>query len=406
MTWRFKKYALIPFLLLVVAGLCLRAEDKIDPEMWQRAMDIHREAIVVDTHTDTPMLMLEQGLDIGKRSDRSEVDLVKMKEGGLDAAFLAVFVSNRLDKKHPARRALEAIDEIYRQVEANSDLAELALSVSDIRRIHRADKRVVLIGMENGGPIEGSLRLLRNFYRLGIRYITLTHNDNNDICDSSSAEQPRWKGLSVFGKQVVREMNRLGMLIDVSHISDRAFWDVLEVSQAPVIATHSGIRSLCNVPRNMSDSMIKALAARGGVIQIVFYSGFLDEAYNRRAEAVRKKLQPQFKKLKKKYRNNRMAFWNARSELWKKYSPEPPSIDILIDHIDYAVKLAGIDHVGLGSDFDGASSYPKGLEDASGFPLITYHLLKRGYQADAIKKILGGNLLRIFSEVEAFKEKN
>jgi membrane dipeptidase len=399
-----KKYVMVPVLLLVLAGQGLWAEERIDPALWQQAMAIHREAIVVDTHCDTPMLMLERGLDIGKRSDRSEVDLVKMKEGGVDASFFAVFVSNRLDQKHPATRALATIDEIYRQVKTYPHLAELARSSADIRRLHQAGKRAILIGMENGGPIEGSLRLLRNFYRLGVRYITLTHNDNNDICDSSSAEKPRWNGLSDFGKQVVQEMNRLGMIIDVSHISDQAFWDVLKVSRAPVIASHSAVRSLCDVPRNMSDDMIKALAKKGSVIQIVFYSGFLDEAYNRRAEAVRKKLDPQFKQLREKYKDNRLGFWNAWGELWKKHGPEPPEIDVLIDHIDRVVKLAGIDHVGLGSDFDGAGSFPRGLEDTAGFPLITYHLLKRGYRSEEIKKILGENLLRVFSEVERVKE--
>jgi len=387
---------LIPIL---ISALYLNSEEKIDAELWKKALKIHQEAIVVDTHCDTPMVMLDRGIDIGHKSDKNDVDLIRMKKGGLDASFFVVFISNQLDKKHPAKKALEMIDEIYQQVEKYSNLAEIAYSPQDIRRIHQTGKRAILIGMENGGPIESSLRLLRDYYRLGVRYITLTHNDNNDICDSSTSKKPRWNGLSEFGREVVKEMNRLGMIVDVSHISDDAFWDVLEVSQASVIASHSCVRSLCNVPRNMSDKMIKALAKNKGVIQINFYGGFLDEEISRKSEEIRKKIWPEIEKLRKKYKNNEAEYWNAVIELWKKNAPPPPKIDVLIDHIDYVVNLVGVDYVGLGSDFDGASSYPQGLEDVTGFPLITYHLLKKGYKEEGIKKILGENLLRVFKEV-------
>jgi len=387
---------LIPIL---ISALYLNSEEKIDAELWKKALKIHQEAIVVDTHCDTPMVMLDRGIDIGHKSDKNDVDLIRMKKGGLDASFFVVFISNQLDKKHPAKKALEMIDEIYQQVEKYSNLAEIAYSPQDIRRIHQTGKRAILIGMENGGPIESSLRLLRDYYRLGVRYITLTHNDNNDICDSSTSKKPRWNGLSEFGREVVKEMNRLGMIVDVSHISDDAFWDVLEVSQASVIASHSCVRSLCNVPRNMSDKMIKALAKNKGVIQINFYGGFLDEEISRKSEEIRKKIWPEREKLRKKYKNNEAEYWNAVIELWKKNAPPPPKIDVLIDHIDYVVNLVGVDYVGLGSDFDGASSYPQGLEDVTGFPLITYHLLKKGYKEEGIKKILGENLLRVFKEV-------
>jgi len=396
---RIKKLIIGLLILFLIPSSYLLSQEKIDPQLWQKALKIHKEAIVIDTHCDTPMLMLERGLDIGHRSEKSNVDLIKMKEGGLDASFFAVFISNRLDNKHPSKKALEIIDEIYRQVEKYSDLAEIAYSPDDIIRIHEKGKKAILIGMENGSPIEGSLRLLRDFYRLGVRYITLTHADNNDICDSSTAKEPRWNGLSDFGKKVVREMNRLGMIVDVSHISDKAFWDVLKISKAPVIASHSSVRSLCNVPRNLSDEMIKALAKKGGVIQINFYSGFLDDEYNRKSREIREKLRPQIEKLREKYKDDQTAYWNAMRELWKKYAPSPPKIETLIDHIDYVVKLVGVDHVGLGSDYDGASSYPQGLENVSGLPLITYHLLKRGYKEEEIKKILGGNFLRVFREV-------
>lgn len=386
-------------LLVLLPGARAYADERIDPELWQRALKIHRGAVVVDTHYDTPMVMLEGGLDVGHRSDRGEVDFIRMREGGVGAAFFAAFSPNGSDLKNPSRKVLEMIDEVYRQVERYPDLAAMAFSAGDILDIHRRGKLAVLLGIENGGAIEGSLRLLRDFQRLGVRYVTLTHNANNDICDSATAEKPRWNGLSPFGKEVVREMNRLGMIVDVSHISDAAFYAVLESSRAPVLATHSGARALCPVPRNMSDEMIRALARKGGVIQINFYSSFLDFDYSRKAEIVDKRLKPEKDKLKEKFREDRVAYMAAAIELWKKNGPPPPPIEALIDHIDHVVKLVGADAVGLGSDFDGAGGYPRGLEDVTGYPLITYHLLKKGYSAEDIRKILGGNFLRLFREV-------
>jgi membrane dipeptidase len=395
-----KKKWIIPVIGLMVVLTLSAVTEKKDPELWKRALDIHHSAIVIDTHCDTPMAMAERGIHIGDRQTETNVDLIRMKEGGVDSSFFAVYVSNNLDEKHPSRKALEMIDEIYLQVGANPDQAEMAFSARDIINIERKGKRAILIGMENGGPIEGSLRLLRNYYRLGVRYVTLTHVKNNDICDSSTSKNPRWNGLSPFGREVVSEMNRLGMMIDVSHISDQAFWDVLDVSRAPVIASHSCCRSICDSARNLTDEMIRGLARKGGVIQINFFSAFLDPGYRQQAEAIRKKIEPQRNTLKEKYKNNQNRYWDALFELWKKHAPPPPEIDILITHIDHVTKLVGVDYVGLGSDYDGASSYPVGLGDVSGFPLITYHLLKKGFQPEDIKKILGGNLLRVFQQVE------
>jgi membrane dipeptidase len=397
------EHAKILFAIVMVASAVsavpLFSTQNLDAELWRKALDIHSRAIVIDTHCDTPMVMLEKGVDIGQRSEQNNVDLIRMKEGGLDAVFFAIFISNAFDNQHPSAKALEMIDEVYRQVERYPDLAAMAFSPRDIRWLHAEGKRAILLGMENGGPIEGSLRLLRNFYRLGVRYVTLTHSDNNDICDSSTAQAPRWNGLSEFGKTVVKEMNRLGMIVDVSHISDKSFWDVLEASSAPIIASHSCARALCSAPRNMSDEMIKALAAKGGVIQVNFYGGFLSEDIYQKSEESRKKLAPEIEKLKEKFKDNPEEFQKVAMEMWRKDSPPSPPIDILIDHIDHIVRLVGADYVGLGSDFDGASSYPQGLEDVSGYPLITYNLLKRGYTEQDIRKILGGNFLRVFDEV-------
>jgi len=401
----FKSFCVIFFTLFFIQSLYLQSQEKIDPKIWNKALKIHHRNIVIDTHCDTPMVMFNRGVNIGEKSDSNEVDLIRMKEGGLDAVFFAVYISNKLDKKHPSRRALEIIDEVYNQVSKYPELAELAFSSLDIRRIHKLEKRAILIGMENGGPIEGSLRLLRDFYRLGVRYITLTHNQHNDICDSSTGGEPRWEGLSPFGRKVVKEMNRLGMVIDVSHISDLAFWDVLKISKVPVIASHSCVRAICNTPRNLSDKMIKALAAKGGVIQLNFYSGFLEEEFRKKSEEKYKLMQPQLKELEEKYKDNEAELWEAFSKLWKKHAPPPASVEVLLNHIDHIVKLVGVDYVGLGSDYDGAGSFPRGLEDVSKYPLITYHLLKRGYKEKEIKKILGENFLRVFSAVENLRNK-
>lgn len=399
-----KKLWLVLSLLVITGVLNLNAfgeqQEKIDPQLWQKALEIHNKAIVIDTHTDTPMAVYGENIDLGKKQERLDVDFVKMKEGGLDAVFFAAFVSNRMDDKQPSKLALAVIDEIYRQLDMNRDIAQLAVTPQEVRDIHKTGRRAVLIGMENGGPVEDSLALLRTYYRLGVRYITLTHGSNNQICDSATDDSgPKWNGLSPFGRQVVKEMNRLGMLIDVSHVSDKAFYDVIETSSAPVFASHSCTRSLCDVSRNMTDDMIKALAKNGGVIQVTFVSDFVSQEYKEKSDALQKKLEPRKEELKKEFKDDRRGYWRAYMKLWKSQAPQRPSMDKFIDHIDHVVKLVGIDHVGLGSDYDGASSYPQGLGDASTFPLITYHLLKRGYSKTDIEKILGENFLRFFGDV-------
>jgi membrane dipeptidase len=371
----------------------------LDPALWKRALKVHQAAIVVDTHVDTPGFFGDAGFDLAADA-KAEVDLAKMDAGGLDAVFLAVFVSNKHDDRNPAKEAMETLDAIHRQAALHPDRAALALTAADIRGLHKQGKKALLIGMENGSPIEGSLGLLRNYYRLGVRYITLTHAGNNDIADSSFADGPKWNGLSPFGREVVREMNRLGMMVDVSHLSDAAVRDALAASSAPVFASHSCARALCDIPRNLPDDLARAIAAKGGVVQVTFYSGFLDKAIYDANEAVEARLQPQFDALREKHTGDDAAYWAEASALWKAAMPPAPPIDALIDHIDHFVKVAGVDHVGLGSDYDGAGSFPRGLENASGYRLITYHLLKRGYSEGDVKKILGGNFIRYMETVE------
>jgi len=374
----------------------------VDADLWKKALEIHKKAIVLDTHSDVTMKISRGNFDIGVRHQKGHWDLPRAFEGGLDGEFFSIFVPNSQDSLHPAKYALELIDAVYRAVEAYPDQVEMAYTSSDIRRLHQQGKIAVLLGMENGSPIEHSLALLRDFYRLGVRYITLTHSKNNDISDSGTDDKPRWNGLSDFGKEVVREMNRLGMLVDISHLSDDAIRDVLEISQTPVIASHSSVRALSDVSRNLPDELIRKVARNGGVIQINFFSGFLSKKYWDAMKSRQEKLKPQLAQLREKFKNNEEGYWKAYVELMKQEKLPVPDVSIIIDHIDYIVKLVGVDYVGLGSDFDGVSSLPAGMEDVSKLPTITYLLLKRGYSEEDITKILGGNLLRVMEANEKF----
>jgi len=393
------------FLALFVMGNALPPADAppqapSDDRLWAEALRIHREAIVVDTHSDVTSRMLDEGFDIGRRASDGHMDIPRMKEGGIDAEFFAIYVAARYAREGgAARRALDMIDVVYRALERYPNDLELALSAADIRRIARAGKIAVLMGIEGGHAIEDSLGALRMFYRLGVRYMTLTHTNTNNWADSSG-DQPRHNGLTEFGRQVVREMNRLGMLVDISHVSDKTFYDVLETTRAPVIASHSSARALTNIPRNMSDDMLRALARNGGVVMVNFGSSFVDQSYTEAVAQRRERLRPQLDALRARYANDPVRLRQETEQLLRAHPVPRPPLSRLIDHIDHIVKVAGIDHVGLGSDFDGVDSLPEGLDDCSKLPLITYELLKRGYREPEIKKILGENFLRVFARAE------
>ncbi len=364
-----------------------------------RAANLHRDAIVIDLHIDTPQRFLDEGFDLGPRDAKGHVDLPRMKEGGLDAGFMSIYVDMRAYQGEAAtKRALQLIDTVYEQEQRHPGQLAVATSAEDVRRAHKEGKVALLMGMEGGTPIANDLRLLRNFHRLGVRYMTLTHSLNNDWADSSG-EKPKHNGLTDFGKDVVREMNRLGMLVDVSHVSDKAFWDALEVSQAPIIASHSSCRALADHPRNMTDEMIKAMAAKGGVVHITYVRGFIDQDYAAAFAKVADEFWPRYRALSEKYKDDYTGLQAASEKLAAEYNLPPVSWERIVDHIDHAVKLAGVDHVGLGSDFDGAPM-PKGMEDATHLPQITQALLDRGYSEADIQKILGGNTLRVMEEVE------
>jgi membrane dipeptidase len=375
-----------------------------------RAREIHNSAIVIDTHADTPQRFLDEDYDIGSTDakDPGHISLDKAKAGNLGAEFFSIWVEPEANQGHFARRTLDLIDSVYQQAARHPDRMTMAFSVDDIERAHREHKLAALLGIEGGHSIENDVRLLRDFYRLGVRYMTLSWSNTNEWADSSGdIDNPKVEhhnGLTAGGKQIVLEMNRLGMLVDVSHVSDKTFYDALATTKAPVIASHSSARALTNHPRNMTDDMLRAVASNGGVVQVNFYNAFIDENYRKAAEAQAKDRDAAVKA----YADQVKAAGKTITYLdedriereWAARIPRPP-LSSLIDHIDHIAKVAGVDHVGLGSDFDGVSgATPAGIDSAADLPKITQALLDRGYSADDIRKILGGNLLRVFREAE------
>jgi membrane dipeptidase len=370
-----------------------------DPALLEKAREIHRTAIVIDLHADTPQRLLDEHIDWGQRLPNGHLDIPRMKEGGLSAQFFAIWVERKY-APHNLKRALALIDAVYAAVEKYPDDIAIATSAADIRCLHGSGKIAALLAVEGGHAIEDDLRVLNIFWRLGVRYMTLTWANSNNWADAST-EPPVHNGLTDFGKQVVRRMNDLGMMVDVSHVSDKTFYDVLEVSRVPVIASHSCAKKFADVPRNMTDDMIRALASNGGVMHINFHEGFLDQKHI----DARRPLKPEFDKLEaeaaEKYKNDPAALARENRRLQAAFETRVPrpSLTVVADHIDHVKNLVGADHVGIGSDFDGARM-PVGLEGANLLPHLTAELLRRGYTEAELAKILGGNTLRVMEAVE------
>jgi membrane dipeptidase len=368
---------------------------------------IHHSAYVIDTHTDAPMKLVESDFNMAERHEApdSRIDFPRLREGDVDAVFFGLFTGQReripenYDKAY--RLANQMIDSTYAAIDRNPQMVAIATSPEDIIRISKQNKTAICLGMENGFPLAKDITRIGEFYNKGVRYITLCHTSNNDICDSSTDPVgSESNGLSNLGKEVVAEMNRLGMIVDVSHISDKAFYDVLALSKAPVIASHSSARALCDHPRNMSDDLLRALAKNGGVIQICILGEYIVAADTSTINYHK------HKELKAKYNNWKFANDEERQRAWKAYDsidnnfpPVLATIAQAVDHIDHVVKVAGIDHVGIGSDFDGGGGLAD-CADVADYPKITAELLKRGYSKKDIDKIWGGNFLRVFRAVE------
>lgn len=397
-----KKTILITLFLL---SNIVFAQENIDKQLYDKALSLLDKIISVDSHCDTPLRFQDSTFDIGKRYDNGCFDLPRMEEGKLSVEFFAIFISNSRDNDNPSELALRYVEYVYKAIEKNKDKVSLAYSVEEVRKLFQAKKKIICLGMENGSPLENDFGNLDMFYNLGIRYITLTHSRNNSISDSANDTTEIWGGLSPFGKELVEKMNKKGILIDVSHISDKAFYDVINLSKVPIVATHSCCRIFSNNVRNLSDDMIKALAKNGGVLQLNFFPSYLDEKYDKELEKREKLLRYHVDSLRKLYQNDQGTFRAELAKLREKYPyPEPVEVDRLIDHIDHIVKLVGIDYVGIGSDFDGLGVFPKGLEDVSKMPIITYHLLKRGYSEKEISKIVGENYLRVWEDAEKYSK--
>lgn len=371
-----------------------------------RARALHFRSIVVDTHADTTQRLVFDRFDLGARHADGSVDIPRMRDGGVGAIFFAIWVPGSVTGPLAVRRALEQIEAVRRQAEVHADDLAVARTANDIRRARSAGRIAVLMGIEGGHMIDSDLGVLRKYASLGVRYMTLTHALNTEWADAST-DISAHNGLTNFGKQVIGEMNRLGMLVDVSHVSDKAFDDALAASRAPAFASHSSCRAICDSPRNLSDDRIRALAAKGGVVQINFHAGFLSQEF-RDAENARPELQEKMAAETKNRCGENQACKLLESDRIVRglvAQGKLPRVEWtrIVDHVDHAVEIAGAEHVGLGSDFDGACM-PYGMEDSSRLPQITEALLQRGYSEAAIQNILGGNTLRLLQDVEAAAE--
>jgi membrane dipeptidase len=371
-------------------------------EISSRARALHFSSLVFDTHADTPQRLLFDQFDLSRRDSEGCVDIPRLREGGVGAIFFALWVPVEVTGAAATRRARDLLAATVRQIAAHpADLA-LATSSREILAARAQNRIAVLLGIEGGHAIDNDLALLREFRAGGVRYMTLTHNASTEWADSSN-DAPRHNGLTEFGKRVIREMNRLGMMVDVSHVSDATFYDVLETSGAPVIASHSCCRALCDAPRNLDDAMIKALAARGGVIHITFHDGFLSQEYATANRALAAEIASTEADVARKFGENEarnLMELQRRSDQAILAGKLPQvSWEKIVEHIDHAVGIAGAGHVGVGSDFDGAFM-PAGMEDASKFPRITEGLLRRGYVDVDIRKILGENTLRVMDDAQ------
>ncbi|HEY4817501.1 MAG TPA: dipeptidase [Candidatus Acidoferrum sp.] len=387
-------------LLCVGGGVLVIAMPRTD-DITARARKLHFASIVVDTHDDTTQRFLDGDFDLGTRSATGSIDIPRMKEGGLGAIFFSIWIPSKITGPEAINHAIDQIDAVREQVRRHPQEIVLVTTAAEVREARKQGKIAALMGVEGGHMIASDLGVLRSYAALGVRYMTLTHSGNDEWADSST-DTAVHNGLTDFGKDVVREMNRLGVMVDISHVSDKTFYDALAVSKAPLIASHSSCRAICDAKRNMTDQMIKDLAAKGGVIQINYHVGFLSE------EFMNSDKNPEITKaiaaeVQKRCGDKEGCQLIEGDRITREYVQQGklPRVDYtkIIDHIDHAVKLVGADHVGLGSDFDGANM-PYGMEDATKLPQITEALLRKGYSEDDVRKILGENTLRVMTEVE------
>jgi len=390
----------------VLAMTTAYSQQASDTALLDRARALHKQSPLIDGHNDYPWALREKAqrnfekLDIAKPQPSIMTDIPRLKAGGVGGQFWSVYVPVELAGESAVTATLEEIDTVHQMVRRYPDTFELALTADDVERVFQKGKIASLIGMEGGHSIDNSLAALRMFHRLGARYMTLTHSKNTGWADSAT-DDPKFGGLSPFGEEVVREMNWLGMLVDLSHVSPDTMEDAIRVSQSPVIFSHSSARALNDVPRNVPDNILQMLPKNGGVVMVTFVPGFLSAkvaAWNKLQDAERARLTQQV--------TGDAAAVARGVEEWTQAHPAPRAlVSDAADHIDHIRKIAGIDHIGLGGDFDGITSVPQGLEDVSKYPSLTAELLRRGYKDDEVKKILGQNVLRVMREAERVSKK-
>lgn len=383
---------LVPSLaLLLCATAFAQTTSDTGPAVSAEARRIQDSAIVIDTHADTPGRFVDENFNPSNDAGKGHWDLAKVRQANLGAEFFSIWVDPKKYQGKYVQRALDMIDSVYETTREHPQQMMMAYSVADIERAHREHKLASLMGLEGGHAIDNNIRILRDYYRLGVRYMTLSWANTNEFADSSGdidkTDVQHHNGLTDFGKQVVTEMNRLGMLVDISHVADKTFWDTIATSKAPIIASHSSARAVTNHPRNLTDDMLRAVAKNGGVVQVNFNCGFIDQNY---LDAYTK------------WNNARIAQGKPDMTYSTEVTPNipRPPFKSLIDHFDHIAKVAGVDHVGIGSDFDGVDCLPMGMDSVADLPKITQALLDRGYSPEDLKKILGGNLLRVFADVE------
>ncbi|MGI8544888.1 MAG: membrane dipeptidase [Aridibacter sp.] len=405
------------FFLFATANYSQTMPPDADAKLWQKALTIHKKALIVDGHNDITSPMYDEDFSLASNSvgkyhldgDPFHSDFSRIKQGNITGLFFSIYVSRTYAEKSPfgsMQRAMNLIDTVYREAEKNPDKMMIATSTADIRQAKKQGKIAALMGIEGGHAIEDSLFALRNFYRLGVRYMTLTHNNTNNwadaCCDKDKDGNPvkPYGGLNDFGNEVVKEMNRLGMLVDLSHVSDDTMRDVLEIATAPVIYSHSSAREFSDHPRDVPDDILKLIPKNGGVVMINFYPAFLDQRYLDEDRARDKKLENELKDLAEKYKDNKQKFNEEKRKLYAANPIYVPSYTKIVDHIDHVKKIAGIDYVGIGSDYDGVPGLPTGMNGAEDLVLVTYEMLKRGYTEQEINKVLGENFMRAFAKAE------
>jgi membrane dipeptidase len=392
---------MIKLALLLAVACAVFAQTKVDPARVTRLL---QRAVLIDLHDDTTQMIVDEGYNLAEKHDFGQVDIPRMRAGHISGLFLSIWTDpDRYTPTEAVRRALEEIDAVRRETARHPADLEPATTADEILSAKKRGHIAILMGVEGGQAIDSDLSILRTYFELGARYMTLTHTNHTPWADTSS-KPPEHNGLTDFGKQVVREMNRLGMMVDISHVSDKTFYDALETSSAPIIASHSSCRALASAPRNMTDDMLRALAAKGGVVHINYYEGFLDAGFQERQAALKDEMTQQdaIDESTPKFGDrtqNGPAVRKINAARLAKLGRIP--LSELLDHFEHAVKIAGIDHVGLGSDFDGVDDMlPEGMEDISRMPNLVRGLMERGFSDDDILKILGGNTLRVMREVE------